>query len=233
MYDIIIIGAGPAGLTAAIYARRASKKVLVLEMNTYGGAIINTLDIENYPAYAHISGFDLATKIYNQAKELGTEVIFEKVIQVKNNNDFKEIITNNNSYKCKAIIIATGSKNRKLGLVNEDDLLESFMAYLVACYYRKKTTKEQIESFKLILSNLVQKELENNGFCHFGVDDKPYGILEQARSCSKINKILFPWATKMQVYKDEVFLMRAEGYERKLEEIYEENPKQKKNRQKV
>lgn len=111
--------------------------------------------------------------------------------------------------------------------------LESFMAYLVACYYRKKTTKEQIESFKLILSNLVQKELENNGFCHFGVDDKPYGILEQARSCSKINKILFPWATKMQVYKDKVFLMRAEGYERKLEEIYEENPKQKKNRQKV
>jgi len=70
-----------------------------LEAKTYGGQIINTLDIENYPAYAHISGFDLATKIYNQAKELGTEVIFEKVIQVKNNNDFKEIITNNNSYK--------------------------------------------------------------------------------------------------------------------------------------
>ena len=105
--------------------------------------------------------------------------------------------------------------------------LESFIAYLVACYYRKKLTKEQIENFKLTLSNLVQKELEENGFCHFGVDDKPYGILEQARSSSKFNKILFPWATKMQVYKDEVFLMRAEGYERKLEEIYEENPKQK------
>lgn len=141
MYDIIIIGAGPAGLTAAIYARRASKKVLVLEMNTYGGAIINTLDIENYPAYAHISGFDLATKIYNQAKELGTEVIFEKVIQVKNNNDFKEIITNNNSYKCKAIIIATGSKNRKLGLVNEDDLIGKGVSYCATCdgnFYKKK-----------------------------------------------------------------------------------------------
>ena len=80
MYDIIIIGAGPAGLTAAIYARRASKKVLVFEALSYGGQIINTLDIENYPVEAHISGFDFATKIYNQAIDLGAKILFEKWI---------------------------------------------------------------------------------------------------------------------------------------------------------
>ena len=77
LYDIIIVGAGPAGLTSAIYARRANKKVLVLEAKTYGGQIINTLDIENYPVEEHISGFDFATKIYNQAKNLGAEIQFE------------------------------------------------------------------------------------------------------------------------------------------------------------
>ena len=71
MTDIIIIGAGPAGLTAAIYARRAAKSVLVLEAKGYGGQIINTPHIENYPVAAHISGFDFATKVYEQAKALG------------------------------------------------------------------------------------------------------------------------------------------------------------------
>ena len=105
MYDIIIIGAGPAGLTAAIYGRRANKSVLVLEAKSYGGQIINTLDIENYPANNHISGFDFATNLYNQAKELGAEIVFDKVIEITNN---KEVITANNKYNAKAIIIATG-----------------------------------------------------------------------------------------------------------------------------
>ena len=97
MYDIIIVGAGPAGLTAAIYARRASKKVLVLEAKNYGGQIINTLDIENYPVERHISGFDFATKLYNQAKDLGAEIVFEKVIEIKDNKE-KEVITTRNKY---------------------------------------------------------------------------------------------------------------------------------------
>ena len=80
MYDIIIVGAGPAGLTSAIYACRAKKSVLVLEANTYGGQIVNTLDIENYPVEPHISGYDFSTRLYNQVKDLGAEIIFEKVI---------------------------------------------------------------------------------------------------------------------------------------------------------
>lgn len=141
MYDIIIVGAGPAGLTSAIYARRANKKVLVLEAKAYGGQIINTLDIENYPANNHISGFDLATNMYNQAKELGTEFVFDKVIEIKNYSKYKEVVTNNGKYKCKALILATGSENRKLGLVNEGDLVGKGVSYCATCdgaFYKGK-----------------------------------------------------------------------------------------------
>ena len=83
MYDIIIIGAGPAGLTAAIFARRASKNVLILENTTYGGQILQAEKIENYPSCPNISGIDFATNLYNQTKELGAKFIFEKAIDIK------------------------------------------------------------------------------------------------------------------------------------------------------
>lgn len=89
MYDIIIIGVGPAGLTAGIYARRASKKVLILDEISYGGQIINTLNIENYPTEPNISGFDFATKLYNQAKDLGCEIKFEKVLEINDNKELE------------------------------------------------------------------------------------------------------------------------------------------------
>ncbi len=98
MYDIIIIGAGPAGMTAAIYARRAAKTVLVLEALSYGGQIINTPDIENYPAAAHVSGFDFATGVYNQAKELGAEFKFEKALGIVDRGEDKLVSTKKNEY---------------------------------------------------------------------------------------------------------------------------------------
>ena len=133
MYDIIIVGAGPAGLTSAIYARRANKKVLVLEALSYGGQIINTLDIENYPVEAHISGFDFATKLYNQAKDLGAEILFEKVTGIQNLDSCKEVVTEKNTYQSKTIILATGSENRKLGLSNEDELVGKGISYCATC----------------------------------------------------------------------------------------------------
>lgn len=133
MYDIVIIGAGPAGLTSAIYARRALKKVLVLEALTYGGQIVNTLEIDNYPVAPHISGFDFATKIYNQAKDLGAEFIFEKAIEIKSQKEYKEVITEKSTYKTKCIIIATGSDNKKLGLTNEKELIGKGISYCATC----------------------------------------------------------------------------------------------------
>ena len=142
MYDIIIVGAGPAGLTAAIYGRRASKSVLVLEAKSYGGQIINTPDIENFPAAMHISGFDFATKLYEQAKELGAEIRFEKVTGISDEGDHKTVTTKKNSYEAKALILATGSENRKLGLENEDKLVGRGISYCAACdgsFFRGKT----------------------------------------------------------------------------------------------
>ena len=142
MYDCIIVGAGTAGLTAAIYLRRASKKVLVLEAKSYGGQIVNTLNIENYPAEPHISGFDFATKLYNQAKELGAEIKFEKVINLEDNNTSKCVITSNNKYETRTIILATGSDNRKLGIENEDELTGKGISYCATCdgaFYKGKT----------------------------------------------------------------------------------------------
>ena len=141
MFDIIIIGAGPAGLTSAIYAKRASKNVLVLEANNYGGQIVNTLKIENYPVAPNISGFDFATNLYNQVKDLGVEIKFEKVEEVKEENSIKKVITNKNTYETKTVIIATGTKNKKLGLDGEEQLIGKGISYCATCdgaFYKDK-----------------------------------------------------------------------------------------------
>ena len=141
MYDIIVIGAGPAGMTAAIYARRAAKTVLVLEAVNYGGQILNTPDIENYPVEAHISGFDFAAKVYEQAKALGAEFVFEKAVGICEEDGKKVIVTTKNRYEAGAVILATGSENRKLGLEDEDKLVGRGVSYCATCdgnFYRKK-----------------------------------------------------------------------------------------------
>ena len=165
MYDIIIVGAGPAGLTAAIYGKRNNKKVLVLEASTYGGQIINSLDIENYPGERHISGFDFATKLFNQAKDLGSEIKFERVINIKAFKDYKEVLTNKNTYKSKSIILATGSKNKTLGLSREKELTGKGISYCATCdgaFFKNKDVavigggNVAIED-ALYLSNIVKK----------------------------------------------------------------------------
>ena len=140
MYDVLIIGAGPAGLTAAIYACRAEKSTLVLEAKTYGGQIINTPDIANYPVAPGISGFDFATTLYNQAKNLGAEVKFEKVTEVRDGN-VKTVVTPKNTYEAKTVIVATGAENRKLGVEGEDKLIGRGVSYCATCdgnFFRKK-----------------------------------------------------------------------------------------------
>ena len=140
IYDVIVIGAGPAGLTAAIYLARANKKVLVLEANSYGGAIINSPNIANYPACPNISGFDFANKLYEQVKDLGVNILFEKAIDIKNNK-IKSVITVKNKYFTKSIIIATGLKYRKLGLEKEEDLIGRGISYCATCdgnFYKGK-----------------------------------------------------------------------------------------------
>ena len=137
-FDIIIIGAGTAGMTAGIYAARANKKTLILEGKNYGGQIINTPDIENFPALNHISGIEYATNLYNQVKELG---VTYKREEVQNITEDRVVTTNKNQYQAKAVIIATGTQNRKLGLEGEDNLVGRGISYCATCdgrFYKGK-----------------------------------------------------------------------------------------------
>lgn len=186
MYDIIIIGAGPAGLTAAIYARRSNKSVLVLEAMSYGGQLVNISDIENYPGYEHINGVDLANKLYDQAINLGTEILFEKVINIVDGK-IKEVITPDNSYKGKSIIIATGSENRKLGLENENELIGKGVSYCATCdgnFYKDKDVsvigggKAALDE-ALYLSNICKKVYLINSGTNFKDDSETISLLKK------------------------------------------------------
>lgn len=165
MYDSIIVGAGPSGLTAAIFLRRSNKKILVLEANFYGGQIVNTPKIENYPTYENISGYDFATKLYNQAKNLGTKIKYERVVEIKNYDDYKEVITNKETYKTKTIILATGSENRHLGVEREKELTGKGVSYCATCdgpFYHGKDVavigeKNAALEEAIYLSDIVKK----------------------------------------------------------------------------
>lgn len=140
-YDIAIIGAGTAGLSAAIYAKRAGKKVLVLEGTSYGGQIILSMDVDNYPGIKHTSGYEFATNLYEQAVDLGAEIVFEKVINIHNEQDYKMIETEESQYVSKAIIIATGLKKRLLGIDKEKELTGLGVSYCATCdgaFYKGK-----------------------------------------------------------------------------------------------
>ena len=130
IYDIIIVGAGPAGLTAALYARRANKKVLVLEAKVYGGQIINAHIVKNYPGIPNISGFDFAETLYNQVVDLDCEIKFETVVRI--DNDYT-VVTNKDRYKGKSIILATGAENKKLNINLEDKFVGKGISYCATC----------------------------------------------------------------------------------------------------
>ena len=143
MADIIIVGAGPAGLSAAIYARRAGMNTVVYEAESYGGQIINTPGIENYPAIAKISGFDFADGLYKQAEALGAEIKFDKVTEIRPVEGGFEVATEySGTETCKAVVLAVGAKNRHMGIAREEELTGKGVSYCATCdgaFYKGKT----------------------------------------------------------------------------------------------
>ena len=141
MYDIIIVGSGPAGLTAAVYARRAEKSVLVIEKETFGGQITHSPKVENYPGTIQMSGNEFAEKLIEQVLNLGAEIELDEVKQIIDSGSVKKVICENNEYEAKAVIIAAGSKHRQLGIERENDFVGSGISYCAVCdgaFYRSK-----------------------------------------------------------------------------------------------
>ncbi len=142
MYDIIIVGAGPAGLTAALYARRAEKSVLVIEKNTFGGQITHSPRVENYPGFPEISGSELGEKLLDQVIMQGAEIELDAVTEISGEAGAFTVKTEYSSFDAKAVIIATGSKHRTLGLSGEELYTGEGISYCAVCdgaFYKDKT----------------------------------------------------------------------------------------------
>lgn len=184
MYDVIIIGAGPAGLASALYLRRANKKVLVLEAKNYGGRIMDASKVENYPGIESISGFEFATKLYQQVKKIGAEIKFEPVLHVEED---KTVITSKNKYQAKAIIIATGSENKRLKIEREQDFVGRGISYCATCdgnFYKNKIVavngggNPALED-AVYLSNIASKVYLIHKSDEFGGEEKYLDELKQ------------------------------------------------------
>ena len=132
-YDVVIIGAGPGGLTAALYASRANLSVMILDRGIYGGQMNNTAAIENYPGFESILGPDLSEKMYKSSTQFGADFGYGAVESVEDKGDTKIIHTDDGDYEAKALIIATGSQYKKIGVLGENELSGRGVSYCAVC----------------------------------------------------------------------------------------------------
>lgn len=165
MYDIIIVGAGPAGLTAALYARRASKSVLVIEKETFGGQITFSPKVENIPGFAELSGNEFAEKLVEQVLAQGADVENLEVTEIKDAGGHKTVVTDDGEFEARAVIIATGARHRMLGIEGESELVGRGISFCAVCdgaFYRDQTVAvigggNSALQEALLLSDLVKK----------------------------------------------------------------------------
>ena len=133
MTDIIVIGGGPSGMSAALYALRSNKSVLILEKENFGGQIANSPRVENYPTIKEISGLDLSDKMFEQIMDLGAQFELEDVLKVEKCDDKFVVTTNYHTYESKAVIIANGVKHRLMNLPNEENLIGKGVSFCAVC----------------------------------------------------------------------------------------------------
>lgn len=165
IYDVIIIGAGPAGMTAAVYASRANLSVLMLERGVPGGQMVNTEDIENYPGYDMINGAELSTKMFEHSQKFGAEYAYANITDIKIQDDLKRIMTDSGEFISKSIIIATGAEHKSLGVPGEDALSGRGVSYCAVCdgaFFRGKEVVvvgggDSAVEEALYLSKIVEK----------------------------------------------------------------------------
>ena len=143
MFDIIVIGGGPAGLTAALYARRQNKSVLVMEKNSFGGQTVFSPKIENYPGFLEMSGMEFSDKLVEQVLAQGAELEMEEALSIKENTDGTlTVLTESSEFLAHTVILACGAKHRMLGLEGEGDLVGDGISFCAVCdgaFYKDKT----------------------------------------------------------------------------------------------
>jgi thioredoxin reductase (NADPH) len=133
IYDVVIIGAGPAGLTAAVYTSRADLKTLMIERGVPGGQMMNTEEVENYPGFDSILGPELSNKMFEHAKKFGAEYAYGDIKEIIDGKEYKTIVAGNKEYKARAVIISTGAEYKKLGVPGEQEFGGRGVSYCAVC----------------------------------------------------------------------------------------------------
>ena len=225
IYDIIIIGAGPAGLTAGIYALRDNKKIKIFEGETIGGHITSSPMVSNYPGFINKSGMEIADSLYNQVIELGGEIELENIVKVENGNPFK-VVGEYETYEAKSVIIATGTTYRTLGLPKEDEFIGNGISFCVTCdgaFYKDKDVAVIGGGNSAVIEALELSKICNNVYM-IVLNDKLTG---EKASVAKINetkniKVLFNTQVKELLGDDELTgLKLSDDSELKVDGMFE------------
>ncbi len=189
-YDIIIIGGGPSGLTAAVYALRANKTVLVMEKGTFGGQITSSPKVENIPGFLSVSGNEFADKLMEQAMELGADIECLEALSIEDGK-IKKVTTDDGDYFAKAVIIAAGTRHRLLGLSKEEDFIGNGISFCAVCdgaFYKGKTVAvigggNSALQEAILLSSLSEKVYLIQNLPYFTGEEK---LIEEMKTISNI-----------------------------------------------
>lgn len=195
MYDIIIIGGGPAGLTAALYACRANKSVLVIEKASFGGQITYSPRVENIPGFLDVTGNEFAEKLVEQVLAQNAEVECAQVLKISDNGEFKTVLTDSGEFTSKAVIVATGAKHRLLGLEREEEFIGEGISFCAVCdgaFYENKTVAvigggNSALQEAILLSDLTQKVYVVQNLDFFTGEEK---LVNQLKSKDNVEIIL-------------------------------------------
>ena len=206
MHDIIIIGAGPAGLTAGLYALRSGKTVKIFEKESIGGQISTSPKVENYPSIKQISGMELATNMFEQVMELGIDFEYDDIKEINKTSEGFTVKTDYDEFTSKAVIIATGVKHKKLNLPNEEELIGSGISYCATCdgpFFKDEDVAvigdgNSAFQYALLLANYCKSVTICTLFDWFVADS---ALVEKAKSLNNV-KIITDVSTKEYIISD-------------------------------
>jgi len=221
-YDVAIIGGGPAGLSAAVYAARGGMKTVIFEKALVGGQITTTADVENYPGFEdNMSGFDIADKMRKQAEKFGTEIKQENIKSIQSGSFDKIVETDSNKYKVKSIILATGANPRKLGVQGEAKYTGRGVSYCATCdgaLYRNKTVAVVGGGDSAVEEAIFLTKFAKKVYIIHRRDELRAVKLIQKRAFEN-DKIEIIWDSIVKEIKGGDFIERIELYNKKTKEI--------------